>query len=102
LGRQAFNIDCNLGQRTPILAIDVHLLFHGSMLAARAAGMEAGDEARGEPSEGEADQCPGEDEAGSVAQDEADDLTAARSEGNPDAYLTGALGEELSQETVEA
>ena len=41
-------------------------------------------------------------EAGSVAQDEADDLAAARSEGNSDAYLAGALGDELSQETVEA
>jgi len=63
---------------------------------------EAGDEASGEPSEGEADEYPGEEEAGSVAQDEADDLAAARSEGNSDAYLAGALGDELSQETVEA
>ncbi|RSL18493.1 hypothetical protein EDE15_4077 [Edaphobacter aggregans] len=63
---------------------------------------EAGDEASGEPSEGEADECPGEEEAGSVAQDEIDDLAAAGSKGDPDAYLVGALGDELSEETVEA
>jgi len=29
----------------------------------------------------------------------ADDLAAARSEGNPDPYLASALGDELSRET---